>query len=443
MKRALVIGLGISGRAAAELLLSRGVSVVGIDGKKETVESHPDVVRLKEKGLVAQLDTVPLDLQSFDEVVVSPGIPQTHLVYAQCLASGIPITGEAELAFKEVKQPCIGITGTNGKTTVTLLVEHILNVAGKVAKALGNVGDPLTAYFLTPPKEEIIVAELSSYQLETMETAVFDAGVILNITPDHLDRYPDMEAYAAAKWRLNRCMKSEAPLYVHEQVMKEFGSYAGACVYTYGRESSSTYWTDKKAIWNGEKIETILPLHYKNLGMHESENALAAWLMCKPFGVSSEIFLKALNSFNKPAHRIEYVLSLNGVDYFDDSKGTNIDAVIQAVGAMNGPVVLIAGGVDKGASYAPWKELFRNKVKKIVAIGQASQKISQELRPDFDVELAVSLEQAVERAAAVALEGDVVLLSPGCSSFDMFRDYADRGEKFKRHVHHLQERRKQ
>jgi UDP-N-acetylmuramoylalanine--D-glutamate ligase len=278
-----------------------------------------------------------------------------------------------------------------------------------------------------------MVVELSSFQLELMKTPVVDVGIILNITPDHLDRYTTMEEYAQAKCRLQDLIKPEGTFWVHERVVEEFKSLLKQNYQTYGADCNCTYWT--------EKIETILPIRYRDLGNHESENVLAAWILCKKFGVSSAAFLAGLETFKKPAHRIEFIASLNGVDYFDDSKGTNIDATIKAVTAMKGPVVLIAGGVDKGSSYEPWKKIFAGKVQQVIAIGQAAAKIAQELKPEVEVEIVPTLQDAVECARNRAQAGMSVLLSPGCSSYDMFRDYAHRGEEFKKFV--LEERREQ
>jgi UDP-N-acetylmuramoylalanine--D-glutamate ligase len=421
--KTLVIGLGKSGRAAYDLLLQEGRQVVGTDDnadllkklalEKVVVEAHPRV-------------------EEFDLIVLSPGIPPTHPLYIKAVELKKEITGEAELALSRLHQPCIAITGTNGKTTVTLLTEHILKLSGCKARALGNVGTPLTSYQGEP--QEIMVVELSSFQLELMKTPVVDIGIILNITPDHLDRYTTMKEYAKAKCRLQDLMRDEGAFWVHQTVVQDFGSLLKSNYQTYGTDPQCNCWTDRTALKTGEKIETILPIRYRDLGDHESENVLAAWIVCKKFGVSSAAFLAALETFKKPAHRIEFVATIDGVDYFNDSKGTNIDATIKAVEAMTKNVILIAGGVDKGSSYAPWKKSFAGKVKQVFAIGQAAAKIAQELRPEFEVEIVPTLQDAVECSRSRAKCGETVLLSPGCSSYDMFKDYAHRGDEFKKFV---------
>ncbi len=418
MQCALVLGLGLSGKAAVELLFAQGYHVIGADDKADA-EQLRDLIS---RGMQLLFNPEEISWSSIKLCVVSPGISPNHSLYQAALAHGIEILGEAELSFRNLDQPAIAITGTNGKTTVTLLVEYILNSSGIKAKALGNVGNPLSIYVLKPDPGAVIVVELSSYQLETMSTAVFDAAAILNITPDHLDRYGSMEDYAKAKCQLQHLLKPGSPFFVSQQVVDRYVHLlkSGYFIYT-----------------QSESIEEILTQEYRELGEHDIENAMAAWALCKPFKVTAEQFLNGLRMFKKPHHRIEFVASIDGVHFFDDSKGTNIDAVIRAVQTMKGPVILIAGGVDKGASYLPWKESFCGKVKRIVAIGQAAPKIFRELSPFFEIEIVDSLSAAVEASFSHAGTGDHVLLSPGCSSFDMFRDYAHRGEEFQRTVFSL------
>jgi UDP-N-acetylmuramoylalanine--D-glutamate ligase len=332
--------------------------------------------------------------------------------------------GEVDFALQHLHQKMVAITGTNGKTTVALLVEHVLNSAKIKAKALGNVGVSVAEYCLAPDPEEILVFELSSYQLETLDRPVFDAGVILNITPDHLDRYENLESYARAKAKLQHCLVPNGVLYLHEQVVQNFASI----------------FSDEYVLLGKENSLGLSPFPKVNFfqGEHDYSNAIAAWALCRKMGVAKEEFIDALQSFKKPSHRIEFVKTIKGVSYYDDSKGTNIDAVIQAVLSMKGPVILIAGGVCKGSSYLPWKEVFQNRVKQLFVLGQAAHKIWQELSLFFNVEIVDSMEEAVIKAAACAKQADVVLLSPGCSSFDMFCDYAHRGKEFQRCVQLLE-----
>lgn len=425
----LILGLGKSGQAAYELLVSKNLSVTGTDNNYSILEEW---IRLGKKG-----DFSP-NIDHFDLIIVSPGISPKHPLYQQALLKNKTIIGELELGLGYLKHNrFIGITGTNGKTTVTLLVEHILNSAGHCAKALGNVGTPLSAYTNHCSKHEILITELSSYQLETIVTACFDIGVILNITPDHLDRYPSMTEYAFAKCRIQHLIKNQNSFYVHESVALNYSSLLQTSYLTYGINPSSTYWTDKIFLRKGNSIEISLPKSYQDLGRHESENVLAAWLICSYWGVQAQQFEKALETFQKPPHRIEFVAKLHDITYFNDSKGTNIDATIKAVESIPYSVILIVGGVDKGSSYMPWK-VFGGKVRWMIAFGQAAKKIEEELRDTFSIEIVDNLEKAVFQAKRKAIRGECILLSPGCASFDMFRSYAHRGEEFKRYV--LEER---
>lgn len=436
-RRVLLLGLGISGQAAAEFLLRRGAKVVGVDGNKGLLESNPHIAELRKQGLQTLHDSQPCQAANFDLVVVSPGIPATHPFYKQALQAGLEIIGEVELACREITQKCIAVTGTNGKTTVTSLIAHVLNHNGKKARALGNIGIPLTSAVDADEvgKTEILVIELSSFQLETLRRPFIDAAVILNITPDHLDRYSSMEEYALAKIRIKDNLKPSGKLYVEDKSLQEFHYLFGNgrfLAYGYSKECYLT--TDTKTVFLEGRPVFSVPETLRNKRTHDLENLMAAYLLCKDMGISADQFLAALQSFKKPAHRIEFVRTVQGVHYYDDSKGTNIDAVIRAVDTFNGNIVLIAGGVDKGAPYTPWMSAFNGKVKAICAIGQAAEKIKNDLGKHIPVELCKSLEEAVKHAASLTILGDTVLLSPGCSSFDMFKDYAHRGSEFQRIV---------
>ncbi len=426
--KALILGMGISGQSAAKFLIKKGYQVHGLDKNFQSI---------KMDGVTVTSDQDPIDISLFDLFVISPGIPQDHPICQNAKKNQIEIIGEIELASRFINSRFIGITGTNGKTTVTLLIAHILNESGIPAKALGNVGNPLASELETI-KDEIIVVELSSYQLETMRTPVIDAGVILNITPDHLDRYSSMEDYAKAKLLMKDCLKKGSNLYVFEKITQEFGHLFGSFLpKTYGYSLDSDYFIQENAICSKENIECLLPICYRRGVSHDIENIMAAYLLCLEVGVTADQFLKGLESFKKPAHRIEFVRRFGDVNYFDDSKGTNIDAVIRAVDTMEGQVVLIAGGVDKGSTYNPWIQSFKQKVKCICVIGQAADKIEKEMSGAYPVKKFKSLEDAVRHASEIASPGENVLLSPGCSSFDMFRNYAHRGEEFKRIINEL------
>lgn len=401
--KVLVIGYGVSGKAAATFLRSQGHEVVPVD-KKPIEDVLPD--------------TADLPLAGFDQVILSPGVPPTHPLVQQALERKIEVIGELELGLRHIRPNlCFGVTGANGKTTTVLLATHILQTAGKRAYALGNVGTPLTGYLLTATPNDILVLELSSFQLETLETRCLDAALVLNITPNHLDRYPSMEAYVVAKARIQEGLKRGGELYVSEQVEREYGPFfRGAKLF------------DKK------DVAPINNLSYTHIAMPSKQSVQAAYLICKRCGIGDGDFLRGLKSFKKPPHRIELVAEIDGVSYYNDSKSSNIHSVMHAVDRFDGPLVLIIGGVHKGSSYGPWIESFRGKVRAIVAYGQAAPMMEKELAVVFPFYRVERFAEAVERAKTVAKSQETVLLSPGCSSYDQFISYEHRGETFKRLV---------
>lgn len=439
MKRnALIIGFGVSGRSAAELLLQKGWNVVAVDKEAEALTQKLEVQHLIELGVPLISDRACFELSSFHLVILSPGIHPDHPLVAKAKALSIECIGEAELAFKHLHHKVIGITGTNGKTTVTLLVEHALQKAGVKAVALGNVGTPLASQVTVLPDSAVVVAELSSFQLETLQTKCLSSGLLLNITPDHLDRYAGMKEYAKAKVKMGSLLKSEGRFYVFEECYQTFQDlFEGLPVSLFGYQKGLYLWTDLHSLFRKEERIGALPEELKGRKNHDLENFMGAFLLCEREGVSYDVFVDATASFVKPRHRLEFVKEVRGVSFFDDSKGTNVDAVVRAVEAMKTPVYLIAGGVHKGASYAPWLPYFEGRVKGIFAIGEAAGQIENELGSEIPVCLCMTLEEAVEKSFAAAATGEAVLLSPGCSSFDMFKDYVHRGEEFVRVVNRL------
>ncbi|HRD55166.1 MAG TPA: UDP-N-acetylmuramoyl-L-alanine--D-glutamate ligase [Parachlamydiaceae bacterium] len=435
MQKALVLGAGSSGVSAAEFLLAKHYKVSLFDQNLALLKSDRGVLALKDKGVqIVETEAFILPF-SFDLVVASPGF----LVTENWRSKGRELIGEIELGARFLKNKAIAITGTNGKTTVTLLLEHVLNHASIPAAAVGNVGTPLTSHLLKAYDENtVLVMELSSYQLETLSSKVFDAAVILNITPDHLDRYPTMQEYATAKINLKNCLKENSPLYADEATFHHFKELFGdsKCSF-FGFSKEADLYSDLENVYLKEKFEYTLPCALRGKKSHDLENMMAAYALAKEFNVSAKQFLEAFSLFKKPAHRIEFVREHQSVCYYDDSKGTNIAAVLKAVDFLKGPLYLIAGGVDKGSSYAPWKEAFKGKVQAVFLIGQAAKKIEAEIGQDVATYFVATLEEAVKKAAEMAKAGDSVLLSPGCSSYDMFKDYKARGSEFKRVVNSL------
>lgn len=433
-KKSAVLGMGISGRSAAHFLLVHGATVCGVDQAQALLENHPEIQEMKQRGLTICLEEEFLhsNTTSFDLLILSPGIQPNHPAVLKAKEKHTQIIGEIELGCLVAKNPIVAITGTNGKTTTTLLVKHILVQSGLSAHALGNVGTPFTRELLQISSQDPIVLELSSYQLETLYQNSLDHAVILNITPDHLDRYPSMEAYAAAKCSISRFLKPGGTLYMEEKAWQTFGYLLPKEIkpLLYGYDTHSFIYTDLHSVYREGKKIFPLPSHLQNRKSHEIENILAAYALCHTFSIPDNFFLPALASFKKPSHRIEFILEHDNIRYYDDSKGTNIDAVIRAVQSLQGSIILIAGGVDKGSSYTPWIQECSGIVKEIFAIGEAASKIQKELSHHFPVTPCPSLEIAVQKAIQNAIPGDTVLLSPGCSSFDQFTDYAHRGREF-------------
>lgn len=396
-KKVLVIGYGVSGKSATRFLIQQGYNVIAVDRKPS-----PGVLP----------DTADIPLDGISQVILSPGIPPTHPLVQKAKALGVEVIGEIELGFRNVRNRCFGVTGANGKTTTVRLAVHILNAAGKKARALGNVGDTLTGYLLEADADEILVIELSSFQLETLKSRCLDDAIVLNITPNHLDRYPSMREYAEAKALIQNCVKGT--LYVSKQVKEEFGSlFVNAELFE-------------------KEVDLINNLSYTELKMPSKQSVQAAYLICTRCGVTNAEFLRGLETFQKPSHRIEWVAEIDGVSYYNDSKSSNIHSVMHAVGRFVGPIVLIVGGVHKGSSYLPWIESFHGKVKAIVAYGEAAPIMERELAAYFPFQRVEKFAEAVKLARKEAKVKETVLLSPGCSSYDQFQSYEHRGEEFKR-----------
>lgn len=436
-KKWLVVGLGKSGRAAAHYLLSKGCHVVGADDHLAAIESDPSILQLCEKGLVLAKSCDRVFQEGIEAVVCSPGVPSDHVLLAQAKSLGLEVIGEVELACRQIQACCIGITGTNGKTTTTLLLEHILKQSGIRAKAVGNVGIPLIAE-LEAADHEVFVIELSSYQLETLSSKVLSQALILNITPDHLDRYSGMEGYIRAKFEILGALKEGGSCFIHESVKALIPQdISPSLVKTYGTDPSCDLSCRNGAFYFQNQAPIPVPQVFSQWMAHDVENIMAAYATCRALGVSDSAFFQGILTFKKLPHRIEFVRRHAEVDYYNDSKGTNVDAVIRAVEAMPGPVVLIAGGVSKNCSFLTWIEKFSGKVKRIYAIGEAAPLLKNELDSSIPVMIVDDLFAAVMAASTVARKGDVVLLSPGCASTDMFKNYEHRGDEFKRLVNAL------
>lgn len=449
-KKVLVFGSGISGVAASKLLLDKGARVILYDGNltlnAENVKKQI-LGELEDKGqvevILGELSDEVMDTLTL--TVMSPGVPTDLPVVNKMREKGIPIWGEIELAYTYGKGDVLAITGTNGKTTTTALLGEIMNNYRESTFVVGNIGNPYTSVASETKEDSVIVAEMSSFQLETIHTFSPKVSAILNITPDHLNRHHTMEAYIEAKQNIsmNQTENDFCILNYEDTVTKAFGEKTKAQVLYFSSRrilDKGIYLEDGNIIYRvGEPVKICHVRELNLLGMHNYENIMAASAMAAVYGVPMEIIRKTVKEFKGVAHRIEFVAEKNGVAYYNDSKGTNPDAAIKGIQAMNRPTVLIGGGYDKDSSYDEWIEAFNGKVKKLVLLGATKEKIAQTAhRLGFlDTVYADTFEEAVQICVDTAQPGDAVLLSPACASWGMFKNYEERGDKFKELVNQL------
>ncbi|MCL2189429.1 MAG: UDP-N-acetylmuramoyl-L-alanine--D-glutamate ligase [Defluviitaleaceae bacterium] len=439
-KNVLVCGIARSGIAAANLLIKRGAHVTLQDMKAElSADPLPNVTYI-----VGQEPDE--HIKQFHLIVISPGISIYKPFVQMAQALGIPVWGEAELAYRCFPCPMIAITGTNGKTTVTTLVGEILKKHNTGTKVAGNIGIPMAGLVDELREEDIVVAEISSFQLETAVAFRPKISAVLNMTEDHLDRHGNMRTYIAMKARIfaNQQAGDYTVLNYENAITREMTPPEGVKVVHFSsmrlpRISTGVYLRDASiyAKLNEDDEEQFIA-QLMHIRAHP-ENALAATAICLCAGVPIEVIAEGLKSFKGVTHRLEFVETLYGVDYYNDSKATNTDAAIQALKAMGRPVVLIGGGYDKQTDFTPWVEMFPKKVKHAILIGQTAQQIAEtcDAQGFTAYEYADSMENAVKRAAAVAAPADCVVLSPACASFGMFNNFEERGEKFKELVRKL------
>lgn len=424
-KKVLVVGLGISGLSVARFLKNRGAVVTVTDMAGE--EQLPGYAReIRSNGMELELGSHNLKtFETTELIVISPGVPHTIKPLKKAIQKGIPVIGEIELAARFIDEPLIAITGTNGKTTTTRLLGEMLEHSGFKVFVGGNIGNPLIDYPDMSEKAEVVVAEVSSFQLDTIDQFRPKIGVLLNIAEDHLDRYPDFSAYAACKGRLfkNQQKSDTAILNSNDLLVREV---------TENINSKKVYFLGRAA-----SCSELVGFDFSNkcfAAMHNRENAYAAALATLAAGGNPEGIQAALDAFHGEPHRLEYVTAINGVSFYDDSKATNISAVARALEFFDKPVVLIMGGRDKGGDYLFLRETVAKHVKQLVLIGEAQGKITSALERVVRTESVYSIEEAVQAACQMAEPGDVVLLSPACSSFDMFQSYKQRGNMFRRAV---------
>ena len=448
-KTVMVIGSGISGRGSVDMLEAVGANVILYDSNDKLKEE--DIrAKLKDGSNVRMIfGKIPKEVQeSVELLVLSPGVPIDLPVVEAFESAGVPVWGEIELAYQYGKGKIAAITGTNGKTTTTTLVGEIMKAAFPEVYVVGNIGKAYTGAALEMSEDAVTVAEISSFQLETVQDFHPQVSAILNITPDHLDRHHTMECYVETKERiaLNQKRSDTCVLNYDDPYTKDFGTRTPASVIYFSRLhilEKGIYLDGDSFIYNdgATKTEVCKITDLKLLGAHNYENVMAAIGMAIAMGVSFEVIRKTVIAFKAVEHRIEYVAEKKGVTYYNDSKGTNTDASIKAVEAMIRPTVLIGGGYDKHVEFDDWIKVFPGKVKWMVLIGATAKQIA-ETASKYGFEqysFADTFEEAVEECARRAEAGDAVLLSPACASWGMFDNYEQRGRIFKELVHQLPE----
>jgi UDP-N-acetylmuramoylalanine--D-glutamate ligase len=431
-----VMGLGISGRAAVRYLLGCGarVSVSDSRSRDRMKAEELDFLSASGVGLECGGHSGPF-LQQADIIMASPGIPLDLPVLLAAKERGIPVVGELAIAGPAITSKVIAITGTNGKTTVTSLIGELLQRAGKKVFVGGNIGTPLFEYLCEPTPVDVVVLEVSSFQLETAGDFRPDVALLLNITPDHLDRHGDMEGYTAAKRRIfvNQHRLDIAILGGDDPLCREMAAGLAGRVpffFGHGADCQARIGADRIAVNLGGIEESYTLTDTALAGNTGALNSAAAILATRSVGCSHDAIQKGLRQFMPGPHRLAKVGEINGVAFYDDSKATNTGAVLSALLQFAGNVILIAGGRDKGDDYGLLRAAVGEKVKRLVLIGEAAGKIEAGLQGAVEIVHAVSMEEAVELAGRVMQPGDTVLLSPACSSFDMFDNYGHRGRAF-------------
>jgi UDP-N-acetylmuramoylalanine--D-glutamate ligase len=445
-RRVTVVGLAKSGVAAARLLRTAGADVTGLDAKPVATLGR-EAAGLADLGvrLIGGGNDTASALAGADLVVVSPGVPLDGAQLAPAHARRVPIIGELELGWRAMEADTTAITGTNGKTTTTALIGAVLAQQPRPVLVAGNIGTPLCANALSFPADGLVVCEVSSFQLETAETFQPRVAVVLNVTPDHLDRHGTFAAYVDAKARIfaNQGPSDCAVLNADDEATRALGPRAHAPVVWFSRQRELAHGVFVRGGWivarlNGH-VEEICPLSEIFLrGQHNVENVLAATACALWTGLAPAALRAAIARFRGVAHRIEWVRELKGVQYFNDSKGTNVASTLRALESFSERILLIAGGKGKGQAWEPLADAARGRVAHALLIGEDAPKIGAALAAaTIPVTQCRSLQEAVDRARALAAPGDVVLLSPACASFDMFDNFEHRGDVFKKLVEHL------
>jgi UDP-N-acetylmuramoylalanine--D-glutamate ligase len=438
-KRVLVVGLGKSGLAAARFLKARGARVTVSDARPAMLIA--ELSELLEQGYMVEAGSHGLlTFRRQDLIVVSPGVPMSTPELKQVRAMGAHIIGELELGAQYLQGEVVAVTGSNGKTTTTTLIGEILKAAGRSTLVGGNIGRPVTAMVDESTTESWSVLEVSSFQLETVETFKPKIALVLNITPDHLDRHGTFEEYAALKARVTEFQTAEDFLILNgeDKDTQMIAAKTKAQIFWFSTRrpiKQGTFVHGESILFvprEGASSERVMPVAEIPLaGAHNVENVLAAVCAARLAGVESATIRAAVREFKAVEHRLEFVREVGGVKYYNDSKATNVDATLKAVEAFAGGIHLILGGKDKGSDYRVLESLLRERVKTVITIGSAAEKIERQLDGVVKIERAETLKRAVAFAHEAAVAGDTVLLAPACASFDQFENYEQRGRVFK------------
>lgn len=450
-KKCLVVGSGISGVGAMTLLDKLGAEIVLFDEKlsvEELLAKIPEGANaVCYSGQMTESDILS---EQIEVAVLSPGVPTDIPLVNALREAGVRIIGEIELGYLAEKGKIVAITGTNGKTTTTTLMGEIMkaHVGQDNTFVVGNIGNPYTLEALKTTKDTVTVAEISSFQLETVDTFHPAVSAILNVTPDHLNRHYTMEAYSEAKENIakNQLTEEVCVLNYENECTRKFGEKCPAKVvyFSSARELENGYFLQGEDIYKAENGKAEKLMNTKTdmnlVGVCNIENVMAAIALAEGMKVPMSTILQVIKNFKAVEHRIEYVATKGGVDYYNDSKGTNPDAAIQGIKAMCKPTILIGGGYDKQNEYDEWIEAFDNKVKWLVLIGQTREKIAECARKHgFDrIKMADTFEECLVLCTDLAESGDAVLLSPACASWGMFPNYEVRGKMFKDYVNGLE-----
>jgi UDP-N-acetylmuramoylalanine--D-glutamate ligase len=441
-KRALVVGLGKSGVASALFLKAHGAQVTVSDTKSGD-ELRNEIPVLLDNGITVETGGHgDRTFRGQDLIVVSPGVPVDAPPLVQARALGEAVIGEIELAAQFLPGPIVAITGSNGKTTTTTLTGEIMTAAGFPALVGGNIGTPAISLAERAQPETVIVLEISSFQLETIQTFRPKVAVVLNVTPDHLDRHRTFEAYVDAKARIfeNQQGSDFAVLNADDPTCVSMGSGTRAQVFWFSRQKEvqqgawvrdgNIVFRDARAEQKTQQREIMQVSEIPLKGAHNLENVLAAVCAGALMGCAPDKIRQAVREFKAVEHRLEFVATIRGVDYYNDSKATNVDATIKALESFTANSHMILGGKDKGSDYTVLNDLLHQRVKRVYTIGAAAAKIESQIK-NVEVVHAETLENAIRKASAVAQPGDVVLLAPACASFDQFKNYEHRGKVFK------------